>query len=286
VEDTFQAVARNILLSVPRSLSGYNVDLSILPVAQTGTDGGNPWLTLNNGRIFYDHPPTAKDVLTYILLKDQLPTVLNGDTYVIAVHATRRYINGANDLPTDTRIAVDAGAYIGYKAIAFADAIGPTGKVLAVEMMPENYRLLEENVNSNNLNEQVALEQCALSDRTGTVRARQKRRQQATIAVADELDDRFRETAQVPTDTLENVLSRNLGNEIVDFLNVQVNGAELAVLEGLGHWWQRIRVIHVTTPYSVDGEPIREGVTDLLAANGLNVTKMGASSVRAEQRLS
>ena len=149
---------------------------------------------------------------------------------------------------------VDAGCYIGYKPIAYADHVGPDGKVVAVEMMPDNYDLLRRNVEANGLVDRIATVNCGLSDRTGTMTARRYRKQQATIA--DDLDQLqgFGADCEVPVDTLANVFDRTLGDRDVDFLNVQVNGNELDVLAGLGPWTHRVRSFSVTSPYTRDGQ--------------------------------
>ena len=37
------------------------------------------------------------------------------------------------------QIAVDAGSFVGYKAMAMADLVGPSGRVLAIELDPESF---------------------------------------------------------------------------------------------------------------------------------------------------
>ena len=56
----------------------------------------------------------------------------------------------------------------------------------------------------------------------------------------------FGEECEVPMNTLANVFDETLDGRAVDFLNVQVNGHELAVLDGLGHWTDRIRLADET----------------------------------------
>lgn len=286
VDDTVEAVVQNALRSIPRSMGGYDVDLGRLSVAASGVESTSPWLRLANGRVFYDHPATAKDVIMYVLLRDRVPSGLTGDTYVAAVHTARRYMLGAQGIPPGAKVAVDAGAYIGYKAISYADAMGPDSKVVAIEMMPDNYALLARNIEANELDDRVVPVQSALSDQTGTVQARQKRKQQSTIADADELDERFSGLVEVPMDTLADVLDRTIGDSPIDFLNVQVNGAEVEALRGLGPWWGKVESISVTSPYSAGGDPIRDQVHRLLTAHGFTVTGVGPRAIRAEKNRS
>src|SRR5574340_1266792 len=52
-------------------------------------------------------------------------------------------------LPPRGGIAVDAGAFIGRHTLEYARAVGPAGRVVAVEPLPANYRLLAHNVRIN-----------------------------------------------------------------------------------------------------------------------------------------
>lgn len=60
---------------------------------------------------------------------------------------------------------VDIGANIGYFTVLFAAAVGPTGRVLAIEPDPENLKLLKENVRLNGLGAQVTVMRAAAGPR-------------------------------------------------------------------------------------------------------------------------
>ncbi|MGN6575215.1 MAG: FkbM family methyltransferase [Nocardioides sp.] len=281
--ETLEQVTLNLLRTAPKSMDGYDIDFNDIEVAEAGFEAGNPWMRMANGRIFYDYPATAKDALMYVLLRDRIPDTLNVETTVVAANAIRRYVNGTTNVPPDARVVVDAGCYIGYKPIAYADHVGPDGKVVAVEMMPDNYDLLRRNVEANGLDDRISTVNCGLSDRTGTMTARRYRKQQATIA--DNLDQLqgFGADCEVPVDTLANVFDRTLGARDVDFLNVQVNGNELDVLAGLGPWTHRVRSFSVTSPYTREGRRIRDEVEAWFRTHDIPVTKVGETSVAAER---
>ena len=284
LEETAERVAANLLRSVPGSLGGYQgVDFSELEIAESGVEQGIPWLRTESGRTFYEHPATARDALMYVLLRDRVPAKLGPETLVVASHVIRRYLHGADALPDDARVAVDAGCYTGLKPLAYADKVGEGGKVVAIEMMPDNYELLTRNVAANDLTERVATFHCALSDRTGSVMTRRLRKQQATIADGLDQLQAFGEECVVPMNTLANVFDETLEGRAVDFLNVQVNGHELAVLDGLGHWTDRVRTFSVTSPYTRRGHRLRDEVADWFQDRGIAVTEVAETSVRATQ---
>lgn len=280
VEDTAEKIALNLFRSVPKSVRGYDVDYSLLHVDSTGVEDGFPWLRTTQGRIFYDHPAGWKDVVMWVLLRDRIPAAVTAETFVVAVHAIKRYLKGAHGLQENARVVVDAGAYIGYKAIAYADAIGSEGQVIAVEMMPDNYALLEKNVVENGLEGQVMPVRCAVSNRSGVVEARRKHRQQATVATVDGL--KLPNTETVEMDTLANVLDRS-GVQRVDLLNVQVNGAELEALEGLDQWVARVGRFRVYCMYSQEGKQTEPLVRDWLEAQGARVITADRGVVTADR---
>lgn len=279
--DVLEQITLNLLRSAPASMAGYELDFGDLEVVEAGFEAGHPWIRTATGRTFYDHPATARDALMYVLLRDRIPDVLNVETAVVAANAIRRYVHGTENVPADAKVAVDAGCYIGYKPIAYADHVGPDGKVVAIEMMPDNFDLLRRNIAANDLDDRVATVNCALGARTGTVTARRFRKQQATIAEGLDQLQGFGAESEVPLDTLANVFDRTLGDRDVDFLNVQVNGNELDVLEGLGPWTSRVRSFSVTSPYTRGGSRIREQVVEWFGDHHIPVTEVRETSVAA-----
>jgi FkbM family methyltransferase len=63
---------------------------------------------------------------------------------------------------------IDVGANIGTHTIAFANIVGPTGKVIAFEPQPELFGLLVTNVTLNCLTN-VRAEQCVIGESSGSV---------------------------------------------------------------------------------------------------------------------
>jgi FkbM family methyltransferase len=284
VEQTAEAICANLMASVPVVIRGEHWDFSEFEGATSGREGDTPWLRTKSGRIFFDHPGDAKDALMYVLLRDRIPRGIRHDAFVVARAAAMRFVAGVDHLPPDAKVAVDAGCYVGYKAIAFADSMGDGARVVAIEMMPDNYDLLVRNVTENGLVGTVIPVHCGVSDSVGVVPVRRKRRQQATIAAADQFDARFADEGEVKTDTLANIFDRTLGpGTQVDFLNVQVNGAEIAALEGLGSWSELVQCVYVASPYTVEGSPIRERVASMLHDMGMTEIEVTENSVKAHR---
>jgi FkbM family methyltransferase len=62
----------------------------------------------------------------------------------------------------------DVGANIGYTTIMLARCVGPQGRVLAFEPLPENQERLRLHMALNGLEERVTLVPCAVSEKEGT----------------------------------------------------------------------------------------------------------------------
>lgn len=63
-------------------------------------------------------------------------------------------------------VALDIGANVGYHAVTMGRAVGPSGRVVALEPDPLNYRLLRTNLLMNNVSNVLALN-CAAGEDTG-----------------------------------------------------------------------------------------------------------------------
>lgn len=122
---------------------------------------------------------------------------------------------------------VDVGAHIGKYTIPLGRKLGSSGKVIAVEPDPTNFRLLSENVALNGLNN-VLLQNLACS-----------KNDSETVFYVNEdcptLNSTFFPTGSkkimVKTLKLDTLISR-LGIEHVSLIKIDVEGAETEVIEG------------------------------------------------------
>jgi FkbM family methyltransferase len=122
-------------------------------------------------------------------------------------------------------IVVDAGAFIGRHALEFARAVGPAGRVVAVEPVASNFALLRHNVAINGY-PSVTCVRCALGASDGETTLSYGR--ETSIASAAGGGDR---RERVPLRRLDGVLDE-LGIRRIDFLKVDVEGAELDLVRG------------------------------------------------------
>jgi FkbM family methyltransferase len=144
------------------------------------------------------------------------------------------YFRNANDFwfshyrPKAGDVIVDVGAGRGEDSLPFSQAVGPTGRVLAIEADPTSYRLLERFCALNKLNNIKPI-QVAIMDREGTV----------TIADSPEPWEQTTVTWSGGTDrgsvraTALDQLCRDEDIDSIDFLKMNIEGAEVAALQGM-----------------------------------------------------
>lgn len=123
---------------------------------------------------------------------------------------------------------VDAGANIGFYSVLAAQLVGPEGRVVAFEMMPDTAAILRQHVATNRLT-QVRVIENALSDvggQTVTARVEPGKHGQASI-VTGGVDGRV--AIAVATVTLDAALA-DVGR--IDVLKMDLEGAEFMALSG------------------------------------------------------
>ena len=148
--------------------------------------------------------------------------------------AMARYEPGTTRLFQETvkpgMVVVDIGAHVGYYTLLAAKQVGSTGKVFAFEPEPDNHAILLKNICMNSYDNVVAA-QMAVTDRRGD----------STLYLTDLDSGRHsvyhhglpeRGSAQVKTTTLDYFLASE-GWPPVDLIKIDVEGAEVKVLEGM-----------------------------------------------------
>ncbi len=127
-------------------------------------------------------------------------------------------------------VAVDVGANIGVFTIPLARVVGPQGKVLAFEPVPENARRLQENIELNRL-KNVHLYRLALSDKAGEV-AIHLADDPALHSTGEVVQSRATGVAMTVSATTLDRVWQEAGRPPVSALKIDVEGAELGVLKG------------------------------------------------------
>jgi FkbM family methyltransferase len=126
-----------------------------------------------------------------------------------------------------TRV-LDIGAQSGFYSLLLSRLVGPEGMVFAFEPLPANFRVLEENLRLNSI-QNVMIRREAVSDFSGNISFDFPREEVSLIAGPVLPSDNLG-TFQVPAISLDDFF-RQIGQPI-QFIKMDVEGAETAVLRG------------------------------------------------------
>lgn len=133
-------------------------------------------------------------------------------------------------------ICFDVGANIGSVATHLARRVGPDGRVHAFEPVPRIRERLRKNLERNNLQKTVIVHDMALSNRTGTASfavAESDAENQGQGSLVNQDNPSLNVAVEVRTTTLDQLVRDNRIDQI-DFMKIDIQGAEILLLEG-GH---------------------------------------------------
>lgn len=133
-------------------------------------------------------------------------------------------------------VIIDAGGFVGDTAILFCAKTGNDCQVHAFEVLEENLALFRHNIARNGVQRQVVLNALALASRSGQELVIREAPLQGATSVGGGGEDGVR----VPTITLDDYVAR-AGLERVDLVKMDIEGSELAALEGAAGTLRRFR---------------------------------------------
>jgi FkbM family methyltransferase len=124
--------------------------------------------------------------------------------------------------------ALDIGAQSGFYSLLLSRLVGPRGKVVAFEPLPANYRLLDENLAINGIQNVVARHE-AVADFPGEMQFSFPHHE-ASLVAGPLLPGESTGTFPVPCTTLDQYAVES--SDKIQFIKMDVEGAETAVLLG------------------------------------------------------
>lgn len=120
---------------------------------------------------------------------------------------------------------VDVGANVGVYTSLFAQLVGPSGRVIALEPAPDNWRALDKAFTTNRWNN-VEIHQLAAADRSGLMYFERSSYNSGNNALSLQSGREGGESVEVVR------LDDLLAGRKVDFIKIDVQGWEAAVLRG------------------------------------------------------
>jgi len=136
---------------------------------------------------------------------------------------------------------VDLGANIGYYTLIFARLVGNKGKVFAFEPDPENFHILEKNLEINNY-KNIILERQAVSNKSGKLRLYLDNKNKGAHTIFETEDNDS--SIEIDSITLDDYF-RNFKGKI-DFIKMDIEGGEAEAVEGMSSLLKRGSLIIMT----------------------------------------
>lgn len=137
-------------------------------------------------------------------------------------------------------VVIDAGANLGTVSVFLARLVGPSGKVIAVEMMPATAAGLRRNIALNKLHGVKVVEKALAGTAGMTVVAQVEPGMYGQASIADIANGRPRTSIEVTTTTIDEIAA-GLGE--IAFMKLDLEGAEPIALRGAVATLPRVRAI-------------------------------------------
>jgi FkbM family methyltransferase len=130
-------------------------------------------------------------------------------------------------------IAYDVGANIGYVTLMLTKAVGPQGRVLAFEPLPQNLERLKANLELNSVTDRVSVMRAAVGDRTGQTQfSVHESTGMGKVVGSAGRAEQYRETIDVDLIDLDTFVF-DKGHPVPDLIKVDIEGGEVLALPGM-----------------------------------------------------
>jgi FkbM family methyltransferase len=161
-------------------------------------------------------------------------------------------------------VVIDGGAYCGASAVLMGKIVGDAGRVIAFEPDAENYAALERNVATHRATN-VTTSPKGLWSRSGTVEFQSDGNMGSSILEAS--GRAASRVASIPVTSLEDVV-RDYKLDRLDFVKLDIEGAEVQVLEASVDVLRRFRPRVIIEAHLVNGELTTQRLCEIFASCG------------------
>ncbi len=256
-------------------------DLLVESADRVGTDLIR--IKLKTGQCFYGHRSEQKEYLLYYFFKDIIPKEITGDAFKLALDIQIRYFNHYAKQPLPPYMPkggtfLECGCYTGLRALRWHDLNEGDCNIVAVEIGKPNYDIMKMNIEANNAEKSITPVHAGLYREDGEMEQLHSFTTRRFLTKTDRWEKYACNKEKVRVLTVDTLLNQN-NIDVADFMNLQVNGAEIDVLQGFKDL-NRIKVIYVAAYYGKDGVRNVDVVKQLMESRGCDVlSQSGAGSI-------
>jgi FkbM family methyltransferase len=172
--------------------------------------------------------------------------------------------------PDQGDVVFDIGAGVGSETLLFSRLVGASGRVVSIEAHPRTYNRVVELCNANGLVNVTPLQVAAAeSDGTATITDLANHLRNTTLAAG-------RNGIEVPARRLETI-AKSLEITHIDLLKMNIEGAEVSALRGLGPLLANTRYVCIAChdfladEGGADTLRTKAAVRELLVGHGFDV---------------
>lgn len=163
---------------------------------------------------------------------------------------------------------LELGAFCGFGTMKLSKLVGKDGKVIAVEADPTNYKILNQNILANNIENVLTINK-GIWSKKGSMQLFKEKNQRNSLVV--DLLESPDSNEKIDIDTVDNILSENQIMDI-DFVTMEINAAEVEGLKGMKNTLEKkyLRIIAAGW-YNYEGKPEWQLMKTMLENNGFQV---------------
>lgn len=247
-----------------------------LKIDNAGLDNdGTPFIKLENGPVFYGLASIEKMRKYYKLLSSKMQKLIPFECFTLANDIVIRYFEGGlkyggpqKEMYYKTKqgdVVAEMGSFLGHYTIYLSKKVGENGRVIAIEPMPENIKILKKNIKANNLTN-VTLVPKGVWHCKDELQFLQRKDDNQSGSIA--LNYEKGKTYSIPVDSLDNILNEANVNH-VDFMLIQLNGVEIDALKGLQNY--NPSNLSIAARYNKGNENATEVIKETLESSNYEV---------------
>ncbi|WP_420318302.1 FkbM family methyltransferase [Ekhidna sp.] len=262
--------------------------ISELQIKEAGLDSdGHAFVTLKDGMTFYGPKPAGKEKKFYsTILSKSVKNQLPFHCYQVAIDIVIRFYEGnlkwggpakeAFYHVKEGNVIAEMGAFRGYYTLYLSKKVGPDGHIIAIEPIPDNIEYLRKNIAINEI-ENVTIVPKGVWNENDQKTFQRKTTDYQSGSIDIVYQDQ--EALVIEVNTLDKILSDQKVNE-VDFMLIQLNGAEFEALEGLSK--SKPKNLAIASRYNKNQRNIAREIQELLMQRGYAINILNEKFIYAQ----